>query len=157
MISEPLSSRIEPIRKSIVVAVTPERAFAVFTQRMDAWWPFQGHSIFEERSRSVEFEPRVGGLVNEISADGERGAWGRLLSWNPPDSFRMTWHPGRDEATAQELDVRFVAVEGGTRVEIEHRGWEKLLDKASASRTGYDQGWGAVLAAFAGACAGDAQ
>ena len=157
MISDPVSSRIEPVRKSIVVAVTPERAFAVFTQRMDAWWPFQGHSMFEERSRGVEFEPRVGGMVNEISADGERSAWGRLLAWNPPDSFRMTWHPGRDEATAQELDVRFVAVDGGTRVEIEHRGWEKLLENRRATRDNYDQGWGAVLGAFADACAGGAR
>ena len=152
MITDPASSRIEPVRKSITVAVTPERAFAVFTQRMDAWWPFPGHSMFEERSRGVEFEPRVGGLVNEISADGERSAWGRLLEWNPPHSFRMTWHPGREEATAQELDVRFVAVEGGTRVEIEHRGWEKLLDGGAEARGGYDQGWGAVLGAFVDAC-----
>jgi len=153
MISDPVSSRIEPIRKSIVVAVTPERAFTVFTQRMDAWWPFQGHSMFEERSRGVEFEPRAGGTVNEISADGERSPWGRLLEWNPPDSFRMTWHPGRDESTAQELDVRFVAVDGGTQVEIEHRGWEKLLERGAEARGGYDQGWGAVLDAFVDACA----
>jgi uncharacterized protein YndB with AHSA1/START domain len=153
MITNPVTPGIEPVRKSIVVAVTPERAFTVFTQRTDAWWPFKGKSIFQERGRSVTYEPRVGGEVYETSVDGERGTWGRILAWSPPDSFRMTWHPGRDESTAQELEVRFVAVPEGTRVEIEHRGWEKLLDQGRASREGYDGGWIAVLDALVDACA----
>ena len=155
MIQDPVSTGIEPIRKSITVAVAPDRAFRVFTERMDAWWPFQGHSLFEERARRVEFEPRVGGRVEEISADGERGSWGRLLSWDPPASFRMTWHPGRDESTAQELEVRFIAVPEGTRVELEHRGWEKLGERGTGTRGGYDQGWEAVLGAYGKACAED--
>ena len=148
MIQDPISSGIEPVRKSIVVAVTPERAFAVYTQRMEAWWPFDGKSVFQECARTVTYEPRVGGAVIEESVDGERAEWGRILAWDPPHSFRMTWHPGRHAATAQELEVRFVAVEGGTRVEIEHRGWEKLGEDGAGQRQGYDKGWGEVLAAL---------
>jgi len=153
MITNPVTPGIEPVRKSIIVAVTPERAFTVFTQRADAWWPLEGKSMFKERARTLTYEPRVGGEVYETSVDGERGVWGRILAWSPPDSFRMTWHPGRDESTAQELEVRFVAVAGGTRVELEHRGWEKLLDQGPASRADYDGGWIAVLDALVDACA----
>jgi uncharacterized protein YndB with AHSA1/START domain len=153
MISDPVTPRIEPVRKSVTVAVAPARAFAVFTGRMDAWWPFQDHSIFKERARGVEFEPRIGGAVVELGPGGERTEWGRLLEWNPPDSLRMTWHPGRDASTAQELTVRFVAVPEGTRVEIEHHGWEKLAERGAAARDSYDQGWGAVIAAYVQAIA----
>ena len=38
----------------------------------------------------------------------------------------MTWHPGRDEKTAQELSVRFVPEAGGTRVAVVHTGWERV-------------------------------
>jgi hypothetical protein len=140
---------IAPVRKSVVVGVEPESAFTFFTGRMDAWWPFAGHSLFVERAKTVEFEPREGGGVWEVSHDGERASWGRLLEWDPPRRFRMTWHPGRAIETAQELEVRFVPVAGGTRVEIEHRGWERLAQRATETRDGYDQGWGAVLASFA--------
>jgi uncharacterized protein YndB with AHSA1/START domain len=154
MTSDPLPARIEPIRKSITVAAPPARAFVVFTQRMDAWWPFDGKSVFGTRARTVTFEPRAGGTVFEESIDGERAPWGRILAWNPPASFRMVWHPGRDASTAQELEVRFVVVPEGTRVELEHSGWEKLLDEGRAQRDRHDHGWSVVLAAFTDAVAG---
>ena len=143
---------IEPLRKSVVVALPPERAFAFFTQRMDAWWPFEKHSLFEGRARTVEFEPRAGGAVQEVSVTGERADWGRLLAWDPPRGYAMTWHPGRDAAGGQELEVRFQPVPEGTRVEIEHRGWERLAERAREAREGYDLGWDVVLAAFRNKC-----
>jgi hypothetical protein len=152
MIQDPVSPGIDPVRKSITVGVTRERAFAFYTQRMDAWWPFPEKCVFKERTRTVTYEPRIGGAVIEESVDGERVEWGRILEWNPPTSFRMTWHPGRDAATAQDLEVRFIAVPEGTRVEIEHRGWEKLLD-GRVQRESYTGGWAEVLAAFGDACA----
>jgi hypothetical protein len=39
-------------------------------------------------------------------------------------------------------------VDGGSRVEMVHRGWERLPDPA-AGRAAYEQGWPVVLAAFA--------
>jgi hypothetical protein len=40
-------------------------------------------------------------------------------------------------------------VDGGTRVDLEHRGWEKLGERAAEARQGYSQGWESVLAGFA--------
>lgn len=153
MTARPVAPRIEPVRKSIVVARPAAEAFAIFTERMEFWWPFASRSIFEERARAVEFEPRVGGQVSEVSRDGERAPWGTLLAWDPPRRFAMTWHPGRDTETAQELEVRFVPVAGGTRVELEHRGWERLLERAVETRGGYESGWEIVLAGYVAACA----
>jgi DNA-binding transcriptional ArsR family regulator len=156
-IADVARGRIEPVRKSIYVAVPPERAFVLFTERMDACWPFQGHSIFGARASTVEFERRVAGRMHEVSLDGECGRWGQLLAWDPPRAFRMTWHPGLERATAQELHVRFIPVHGGTRVEIEQDGFEQLAEQGQSARHGYDQDWADVLASFAAACTGGAR
>jgi len=40
-----------------------------------------------------------------------------------------------------EVEVRFVPFDGCTRVELEHRGWERLGELANTARIDYDQGW----------------
>jgi uncharacterized protein YndB with AHSA1/START domain len=57
----------------------------------------------------------------------------------------MTWYPGHDSSQATELEVRFAAEDDGTRVDLEHRGWEILAERAQEARSGYDAGWGDVL------------
>jgi hypothetical protein len=46
-----------------------------------------------------------------------------------------------------------VATNGGTRVELEHRGWEILGDKAQQVRAGYETGWVPVLDRYVARCA----
>lgn len=48
--------------------------------------------------------------------------------------------------------MRFTATEDGTRVDVEHRGFETVID-GEAMRTGYEAGWELVLARYAGAIA----
>ena len=57
----------------------------------------------------------------------------------------MTWHPGREADTAQEVEVRFTEASGGTLVELEHRGWASLGAQAAEMREGYVGGWEHVL------------
>ena len=57
----------------------------------------------------------------------------------------MSWHPGRPPEQAQEVELRFVAIATGTRVELEHRGWEGLGPEASAVRDRYAGGWDSVF------------
>jgi hypothetical protein len=44
--------------------------------------------------------------------------------------------------------VTFTADGTGTRVDLEHRGWERLGEVAAEAREEYTQGWPRVLAAF---------
>ena len=62
------------VRKSVVVACSPEHAFDTFTERMDTWWPFETHSPANERPEDAVFEPREGGRVYDRMADGDRSA-----------------------------------------------------------------------------------
>jgi uncharacterized protein YndB with AHSA1/START domain len=137
------------VRKSIVVECPVETAFRVFTERTSDWWPFEGHSIFDEDAEAVVFEPRAGGRVYERSPTGEEGLWGSLTVWDPPNGFTMTWHPGRDASTAQELEVSFRPEGAATRVEVLHTGFERHEADGEAVRASYDRGWGTVLDLFA--------
>jgi hypothetical protein len=100
----------------------------------------------------VVFEARAGGRIFEELRDGRRFQWGEVLEVDPPRRVRFTWHPSRDPATAQDVEVRFVPEGRGTRVELTAGGWERWGDDAEAhkARKGYDTGWVYVLAVWAG-------
>jgi uncharacterized protein YndB with AHSA1/START domain len=70
---------------------------------------------------------------------------GAILAWDPPARFVMSWYPAHDPAEATELEVQFAAEGDGTRVDLDHRGWEILAGRAQEVRNGYNSGWGEVL------------
>ena len=143
------AQKLAPVRKSVVVRRTPEEAFAIFTERLASWWPLHQYSIFQAESAACVLEGRVGGKLYETSRSGERRDWGTILIWDPPLRFVTTWHPGQDPTKPMEVEVRFIAVPEGTRVELEHRNWEQLGAKAADAREGYDQGWNEVIGRYA--------
>jgi len=152
MTVEPIQPYREPVRKSLSVPRPVTEAFALFTEGIGRWWPLATHSIGGARAQTCAIEPREGGEVYEVRDDGERCPWGRILAWEPPQRFVMAWHPGRAPDVAQEVEIRFVAEPGGTRVDLEHRGWQKLGPEAKEARESYDSGWTPVLARFVELC-----
>jgi uncharacterized protein YndB with AHSA1/START domain len=137
---------IEVVRKSVTVDCTVEEAFRIFTADATSWWPYESHSIHETVSEIV-FEPHVGGEVYEIADSGERGHWATVLEWDPPRRLVLAWNiRKREEPT--EVEVRFTAREGGTSVELEHRGWERLAEAGTEKRANYDTGWDFVLGKY---------
>jgi hypothetical protein len=151
---ESIQPHLAPIRKSVVVRRTPAEAFDIFTAGIGRWWPRERFSIYQAESRTCAMEPGVGGRIYELSNQGERGEWGTVTCWEPPDRFAMSWHPGGNPATPTEVEVRFIAVPEGTRVELEHRDWIRLGDQAKQAREGYEGGWPYVFErCFVEACA----
>lgn len=53
-----------------------------------------------------------------------------------------------------EVEFVFEADGGGTIVHLEHRGWERLGDRAAEARESHEAGWQLPLARFAAAAAG---
>ena len=116
----------EPLQLSFDVACGVEHAFGTWTERTSTWWP-TSHTVAGEPGLEVIFEPVVGGRIFERTADGREADWGRILAWDPPRRLVYEWHLRQDRADATEVEIRFEAApEGGTRVTIEHRGWERL-------------------------------
>jgi uncharacterized protein YndB with AHSA1/START domain len=142
---DPIEPYFQPLRRSAIVARPPAEAFAIFTERFGEWWPRDRFSIHQVDALSCGLEPRPGGEIFECARDGSRHVWGTILTWDPPRRLVASWHPGQPVESAQELEVRFVAVPEGTRVELEHRGWQKLGADAAETRTSYEGGWAVVL------------
>lgn len=149
---------IPAIRRSITVAAPVERAFAVFTASFDTWWP-AGFHIGEVDPAEFVLEGRAGGRWYERGVDGSECEWGRVLAWEPPHRFVVTWQiNGRweydpDPEHASELELRFTALgPAETRVELEHRRVDRLAEARSlAGSVGGEDGWGGILARFANA------
>jgi len=139
---------ISPVLKAVTVPLSVDEAFALFTAAIASWWPIATHSVTESATSTVVFESGVGGTVYERAASGERAVWGTILVWEAPKRVVLTWHPGSDPSTAQEVEIRFEASGEDTVVELEHRGWEVLGEQGAGSREGYNNGWNAVLATF---------
>lgn len=149
---------MDPVVKELTIPAEPGTVFRRFTEELERWWPLDTHSVFLEDSASVRMEAGAGGRIVERSRSGEESEWGRLIEWDPPRGLAFTWHPGRDVSTAQRVEVRLEAAEGGTRLRLVHSGWEALGEDALETRAGYDTGWDPVLARLGGsfAAAGEA-
>ena len=147
-----METAIEPVRKTLTVNCSPEHAFRTFTERIGDWWPLHAYSISHDDGagapQTAVFEPRVGGRVYEISQAGEELSWAEVLVWEPPARVVLSWNPSREERPRTEIDVRFTAEGETTRVDLEHRGWERLGDVALEARAGYAGGWETVLGLF---------
>ena len=138
---------IEVVRKTVTVDCAIEEAFRIFTADALSWWPVESHSIHETVS-AIVFEPEQGGEVYEVSTSGERSHWATVLEWEPPSRLVLAWNVGKAETSPTEVEVRFVPESGRTRVELEHRGWERLAENAEAKRSSYDSGWDFVLGTY---------
>lgn len=137
-----------PVVREVRVPVEPAVAFTRFTAEMQSWWPRETHSVGRERCLEVRFGTGEGAVIEEVDASGERHVWGRVRVWDPPERVVFTWHPGRSEQEAQEVEITFRSDGSDTLVRLEHRGWEALGDAAEAVRADYEGGWQGVLALY---------
>jgi uncharacterized protein YndB with AHSA1/START domain len=142
------------IRRSVTVECSVQDAFATFTERIHEWWPLSTHSIDSDESGSqpetVIFQGGAGGQIYERTKKGEELKWADVIAFEPPHRFVLAWNPSREqEQPPTEVEVTFSDEGGRTRVDLEHRGWEKLGERAAEARQSYGQGWPAVLASFA--------
>jgi uncharacterized protein YndB with AHSA1/START domain len=145
------SDTLPPLKKQIRVALDADSAFDLFTMGMSRWWPLASHSCFAESAERIEVDRCAGGAVVEHARDGRRSEWGRVIEWEPPFRFAMTWHPANDPAQATRLEVTFTAEAGQTLVTLVHSGWEARGDRAVPVRGEYDRGWEIVLGRYAAA------
>ena len=136
---------LAPIEIDVVVPCDAARAFDYFTRDIGRWWPLARYSCAEENAASVAFEPREGGRLVETARDGTEHPWGTVGAWEPGRRVAFSWHPARDPARAQWIEVVFRDVGDGTRVTLTHGGWDALGARAHESRDAYRNGWPTVL------------
>jgi uncharacterized protein YndB with AHSA1/START domain len=145
-------SSAETARVTTFVAVSPDDAFDVFTEEIDRWWQrgqrfrmmraAQSELRFERDARGRRLVERSGDELFEI---------GRVLAWEPGRRLVFEWRASNfaaDECT--EVEVRFEPSGAGTRVTLEHRGWEAIR-REHPVRHGREGGaFGAMIGAYWG-------
>ena len=138
-------TEIAPVVVNTVVGLPADQAFRLFTEKFGEWWPLHSHSISRAKAKGCEFEAREGGEVFEFTEDDETHLWGSVLECVAPEKLVFTWHPGREAATAQEIEVLFDSDGDVTHVELVHSGWENYGEDAEEMRDNYDGSWQFVL------------
>ncbi len=146
-----------PVRKSVTVNASVERAFQVFTEGIDTWWP-RSHHIGTGTLEQTVLEPRPRGRCYGRTTDGVETDWGTVLEWDPPHRFVLAWQITPewkcepDLSKASEVEVRFTAAGAGrTRVDLEHRHFHRHGAGGASIRERVDSpnGWGTLLQMFA--------
>jgi len=105
------------VSSEVTVGVTPQEAFAAFTDEMDLWW-VRGPINFYDSSRAVArvCEPGVGGRILEVYGAGPDDVLelARITDWLP--GRRLAWQSLVDDV---EVEVTFGAAgSGGTTVRV---------------------------------------
>ena len=130
------------IRKSIRIERPAQIAFTLFCEQIGQWWP-KAPSFGGKVPTNMIIEGRVGGRFYQVYSDGTEFEIGRVTAYQPPSTVAFTWRaPSWDTPT--QVEVRFVAEGTGTRVELEHSGWERT-EKVREFRKNYEGGWDVML------------
>jgi uncharacterized protein YndB with AHSA1/START domain len=144
------------VKKSVVVNASVEHAFEVFTTGFDSWWP-RGHHIGKSPMTEAVIEGKRGGRCYSTQVDGTECDWGQILEWDPPHRFVMAWQISPewsyepDLGKSSEVEIIFTPEQGGgTRVDLEHRHFERMGPGGDAMRQGVGAagGWGTLLDQF---------
>ena len=151
-----------PIRRSLRVRASQEKAFDTFVGGMGGWW-MKSHSLLKSPQKDVVIEPRTGGKWYEVGEDGSEQIWGKVLGWERPGRVLLAWQLNGewtyDEDFETTVEVRFTPDGDHTIVDFEHRDLERFGDKAEAVRgdyeTGMEGGWGQLLAFYQQAAEAD--
>ena len=113
----------------VSVPLPPERAFEVFVQQMDVWWPRRGVFPFSFAPEGtgplrIRFEPQLGGRYYETFLDDSEYVIGRINAYQPPARLGYTWQdptwPGETR-----IALAFSAEGDGARVIYEQDGFAK--------------------------------
>ena len=143
------------VRHEVTVDLPQEQAFWAFTD-LDRIKPRE-HNMLAVPIEATVLEQHVGGGVYDRGVDGSICRWGRVLTFDPPNTIAFSWDIGPDWQIAtdlshsSEVEVSF-APEGDrrTRVTLVHRhldrhgaGWESMRDGVEAH-----DGWPLYLARY---------
>lgn len=144
------------VRHEVVVDLPADRAFTLFTEQFDKIKPRDHNMLGVPIAESI-FEPRVGGSVYDRGEDGSICRWARVLAFEPPTRFVISWditprwEIETDPDRCSEVEVSFIGeAETQTRVVLEHRNLDRHGDGWQSGRDGVAgaNGWPLYLQRF---------
>jgi len=107
--------------------------------------------------KAAIIEARLGGRCYTTQDDGTDCDWGQILAWDPPHRLVIAWQITHewgyqpDLAKSSEVEIQFSPDPGGgTRVDLEHRHFERMGPEGDTMRIGVGGpgGWAGLLEMF---------
>lgn len=110
-----------------IEGLRPLQAFELFTKEISSWWVRDPRYQFMPGGKGfLTFEPGPEGRLVELG-EGEVFEVGRVLIWEPGQHLAFEWQgPNFEPDQKTRVDVWFKPTALGTRVLLEHSGWEQL-------------------------------
>ena len=96
----------------------------------------------------VVFEPRSGGRIYEVGADGTEHEWGEVEIWDPPKRLRYAWHIFLEPSRATTVEVTFEPDVDGTLVRLTNSGFEVFGDGADERAVRVGSAWGGITTEY---------
>lgn len=158
---------LDPIIKRIEVPCSQKKAFNVFLNEMDSWWPMDKFTVSVmagTKAAGIRVTPEVDGKIIEVSANGTEYYWGTIKKYNPFNGFSMRFHIPHpehmpcppDHAGGGEtlVEVSFISLDASrTLVELKQSDFEALGEMAEGVHGGYGFGWTMIFeTAYKAAC-----
>ncbi|MEZ5925580.1 MAG: SRPBCC domain-containing protein [Hyphomicrobiaceae bacterium] len=133
------------IEKSVWLAVPPDEAFRLFTEKAGSWWP-------EDRRHTGDPESEISidvatGRFAERARDGREVVLGRVREAAPPGRLILDFYVATGPAYPTEVEVTFSAEKGGTRLMVRHRPRPESAHLWKERAPRYALSWDRVLAA----------
>ncbi|MGE0785365.1 MAG: SRPBCC domain-containing protein [Sandaracinaceae bacterium] len=135
------------IRRELEVPLSIERAFALFTERVDAWWP-SGHRVSGEDESVMALELGPDGRLFERTRSGREIVYARIVALEAPRLITYDWFLGTGPDMPTRVEVRFSPTDRGTRVEIAHGPGACEPDRFERSAPRFVEGWRRIAEAL---------
>jgi hypothetical protein len=136
--------------KSVVLSLAPVAAFALFTEKIGAWWPADRRHTKDPASEIFLLES---GRFFERARDGHEVELGAVRSWELPHRILLDFFIATGPEKPTEVEIIFAAREGGTHVTVIHRPKPESAALWNERAPRYERSWDAVLAALSRAAA----
>jgi uncharacterized protein YndB with AHSA1/START domain len=136
--------------KSVVLPLAPVAAFELFTRKIGEWWPPDRRHTQDPTSQIFLLK---NGRFYERARDGREIELGYVRSWEHPSRIVLDFFIATGPEKPTEVEITFVAQEGGTRVTVTHRPKPESEDLWAARAPRYERSWDLVLAALSQAAA----
>ena len=131
------------IEKTVILRCSPERAFALFTERAGEWWPTERRHTKDPKS-AIKIEKT--GRFYERSTDGTEAELGIVRAFEPMKRLLLDWYPGTGAAHPTHVEVRFEPEGAATRVTIQHGPGPASEELYKQRAPAYEVSWARVFA-----------
>lgn len=131
----------EILVRRITLACSVDHAFAVFTDKIDLWWP-RSHRRNHAASLTLTSEALV-----ERAPDGTHWIMAHVTGIDPPNRLSLDWYPG-SPAVPTSVEIDFAAEGDGTVATVTHRPLLEIKSLWPKRVATFTSGWDAVLPAL---------